>query len=547
MDPTNFSAGLVNKLVSGIKDKTAQLAEAKFGQSVEMNPSEAILCLVASAVRSGASRLEVRVQANDLVLSHDGRMLQVQEISQLGRANSACAELAEGLKLHFLNGGTSLHIDFLSDVGMHQASFSQNSLPSVSDADLSDLKLAKLTTRLVLKGSGNLRRVNQAMGGELPEVTILRKRCFLAPLAIEVSGRPLDRNSQLPDSLVYSENFNSQANRALELINLNAKQGNPVDLRSLASQLRAISSGVCGIALDQASAGWYRLVDGLAVPLSEINWPSRTWGYITTSAQSTPQALNEEVLALVGALTLDLFKGLSSLSGELTLNALGYLEMQRSALLKMGVSQVDQDRAFLEARSQCSPSSDPKLVNNRLELAGSLLAAGQKEEAEKLYRDILPVWESEALNHFDKYRYEEGASLWQRALDLHERLGSDPRILAEKYLKMAEVGRKHRLGFAEQSYRRCLRLVKSFTQPDKSLEFKVLVGLAGVLKRNRVLTESLRIAEEAHQLFLEIHDGQENRELVPILKLQAEIHDLLDDYIRSTEFEQKALLLKFKR
>ena len=547
MDPTNLSAGLVNKLVSGIKEKTAQLAESKFGQSVEMNPSESILSIVASAVRAGATRLEVRVQANDLVLSHDGRMLQAQELSQLGRPNSNYPELAKGLKLHFLNGGSSVTLQFLSDVGMHQAAFTKNAIASVTDADLSDMKLARLTTRLILKGSGNLRRVNQAMGGELPEVTMLRKRCFLAPLSIEVSGRPLDRNSQLPDSLVYSENFGNTANRALDLINLNAKQGTPVDLRSLAGHLRGISSGVCGVTIDQASAGWYRLVDGLAVPLNEVSWPARTWGYIATSQQATPEALNQEVLAIVGRLALSLFESLSSLSGDKALSALSYLELQRPALLEMGVSQVDQDRAFLETRSQCSPSSDPRLVNNRLELAGSLLAAGQTEEAEKLYREILPVWESEALNHFDKYRYEEGASLWQRALDLHEKLGSPSHLLAEKYLRLAEIGREQRLGFAEQSYRRCLRLIKGEANPNREMEFTVLLGLAGVLKKNRVLTESLRIAEEAHQLYLEMNDGEEKRDLVPVLKLQAEIHDLLNDYIRSTEFEQKALLLKFKR
>ena len=41
--------------------------------------------------------------------------------------------------------------------------------------------------------------------------------------------------------------------------------------------------------------------------------------------------------------------------------------------------------------------------------------------------------------------------------------------------------------------------------------------------------------------------GKETRDLVPVLKLQAEIYDLMNDYSRSTDFEQKAMLLKFRR
>ena len=122
-------------------------------------------------------------------------------------------------------------------------------------------------------------------------------------------------------------------------------------------------------------------------------------------------------------------------------------------------------------------------MNSRLELAASLEAAGKSDESQELYADVLPIWESEALNHFDKYRYEEGAALWQRALSLREKLGTDQNELADKYLYLAEVGKEQRLGFAEQSFRRCLQLIRICGVEDKEREYKVLLGLAQVLKK----------------------------------------------------------------
>ena len=137
--------------------------------------------------------------------------------------------------------------------------------------------------------------------------------------------------------------------------------------------------------------------------------------------------------------------------------------------------------------------------------------------------------------------------MWQRALSLREKLGKDPNDLADKYLYLAEIGRDQRLGFAEQAFRRALQLVRSCGTENPERHYKVLLGLAQVLKKNRVLTESLRLAEEAQKLMTEMNEVRETKQLVPVLKLQAEIYDLLNDYSRSTDFEQKAMLLKFKR
>ena len=139
------------------------------------------------------------------------------------------------------------------------------------------------------------------------------------------------------------------------------------------------------------------------------------------------------------------------------------------------------------------------------------------------------------------------SGLWQRALSLREKLGTDPNDLVDKYVYLAEIGREQRMGFAEQAFRRALQLHRNCGVDNKEREYKILLGLAQVLKKNRVLTESLKLAETAQQLMQELHDGRETKALVPVLKLQAEIHDLLNDYGRSTEFEQKAMLLKFKR
>lgn len=549
MDPRRPSSDIVNRLVAGIKEKTVRLAESKLGKSVSESPEEAILGFVGSAIVSGAQRLLVRVQANDLVLTHDGRALTMAEVCMLHRGASDRQHLSRAFRLHLGNkkeeGKITLH--YISPTGMHEALFVGMAEPKIGEADLGDLKLAKMTTRIILKGAGNYRRVNQAMGNELPEVNLIRRRCFLAPIDLQIAGRPLDRFNHLPESMVTGVNFQTETHRALSNLSMSPSQGTQVDLSELAPRMKTITAGVCGVVRNAADAGWFRVVDGVARPLSELAWPSRTWGFVALREDADLGLLEREVESLTSKLTIELFERLESMSADRAEEALGYLEQHREVLSEAGHRSVDQDRAFLKLRETILPSSDPKVMNSRLDLAGSLEADGLDEEASRIYAEIMPVWESEALNHFDKYRFEEGAAVWQRAIALHEKIGTEPEQIADKLLKLAEIGREQRLGFAEQSFRRAIRILRSLDPPDPKKLYAASLGLAQVLKKNRVLTEALQYAEQAQSMQVEICGGKETRELVPVLKLQSEIHDLLGDYMRSTDFSQKALLLKFKR
>lgn len=539
-------SGIVNRFVSGIKEKTVKFAESKLQKSIQEVPEEAILGFVASAVRLGAQRLEVRIQGTDLVLAHDARKISEAVAGQLHRGVEGLPELSKAFRLHLGHEEGAIQLDFLTENGMFCGTYKGFAAPKIEQADLNDMVLGKITTRIILKGSGNYRRVNQAMGNELPEVSLIRKRCFLTPLDIVISGRPLERYTKLPESLVTGTNFEREHHQTLSTMISTPSQGTVVNLSHLAPQLRAISAGMCGISRSGADAGWFHLANGIARPLPNINWPSRSWGYVAISDMSLGSLLEAEISLLIKALTASLFEAIQHKTSDRAEEALSYLEANRATLSEAGHAPVDQDRVFLRLRELLSPSSDPRVLNSRLELAASLEAAGKSDESQELYADVLPIWESEALNHFDKYRYEEGAALWQRALSLREKLGTDQNELADKYLYLAEVGKEQRLGFAEQSFRRCLQLIRICGVEDKEREYKVLLGLAQVLKKNRVLTESLRLAEEAQKLMTEIR-GKETRDLVPVLKLQAEIYDLMNDYSRSTDFEQKAMLLKFKR
>jgi hypothetical protein len=551
MDSLDPQPGLIDRLVSGLKDKTVKMAEDRIRKvmQVQETPEEAILGFVASAVAAGAQRLEVRVESNDLVLTHDGKMLHPTEVANLKRASQQHPDLCHALRLHMASPEGKVELQFLSPLGMHKALFTANAEPIVSDADLSDMKLAKMTTRLYLRGTGNYRRVNQAMGNELPEVALIRRRCFLAPLDLQLSGKALARYSHLPLSLVTGQNLHTDPQYALGALPSSPTLGLVLDLSALAPRLSCIKAGICGIARSATEAGWYRLQRGVARALPEVAWPNRTWGFITVEEPIRNEALSADVDMLAAQMVHQLYLSFSQGGGarEVAEDTLVFLEQQRQALLSMGHQAVDLDRTFLNLRQACNPSSDPRVLSSRLELASSLESQGQAEEAHKQYAEVLPIWESEALNHFDKYRFEEGAALWQKALMLHEKLGTDPAEMAAKYLKLAEIGKEQRLGFAEQSYRRALALYRGLPQPDRPKELATLLGLAEVLKKNRVLTESLRFAEDAEKAQLELSAGKETRDLVPILKLQAELHDLLGDYARSTELEQKALLLKFRR
>jgi len=547
MDSPQSKDSIVGRLVSGFKERTVQLAQSKLGGTVEGLPEEAVLGLVASAVRLGATRLEVRTQGNDLVITHNAKQLSENEVKQLHRGVQSLPELSKAFRLLCGEEKSSLELQFLTETDMLSASFSGFSAPTLAQVDLNDLKLGEMTTRFLLKGKGNYRRVNQAMGNELPEVNLIRKRCFLAPLDLVVAGRNLDRYSRLPESLITGSNFENEHHPALSTLAATPSQGVAADLGHLKGKLRAIQAGVCGIAANAGDSGWFQLVNGIARPLPDLPSATRTWGFISLYDTAQIETLNQDVQLLTHALTNELFSSVRTNAGSKAEESLSFLEQNREVLASAGHTQVEIDRTFLSLRERISPSSDPRVLNNRLELASSLEASGKTEESEKLYKEVLPVWESEALNHFDKYRYEEGAALWQRALSLREKLGTDAGTLADKYLYLAEIGRDQRLGFAEQAFRRSLQFLRACETRDKEREYRVLLGLAQILKKNRILTESLRLAEEAQQCQLEINDGRETKALVPVLRLQAEIHDLMNDYGKSTEFEQKAMLLKFKR
>ena len=552
MDPSDLGNAFVNRLVSGIKEKTVRIAEQRLGQAlnVQETPQEAVLAFISSSVTSGAARLDVRVETNDLVLTHDGKMLHPTDIDSMlqGRANSL-SDLARGLQLHLAEKGAKLELSFVSAQGMHQASLQHSTLPKIADADLNELKLSGMTTRVRLVGSGNYRRVNQALGNELPEIALIRRRCLFAPLEIVINGKALDRHAHLPLSLLTGEKFHRDPSLAVAAFPSFPGQGTLVDLSHVAPLLQSIQSGICGIARTSTEACWYQLKDGVARPMADIAWPSRTWGFVgftDTGSGATETDINTLTAQMTRALFELVRKG--ELNGQDNIvEALSFLERQRATLLSLGSTAIDIDRTFLSLREATCPSSDPRVLNSRLELAGSLESQGEDQEASEHYAEILPVWENEALNHFDKYRFEEGATLWQKALALHEKIGTDPLTLAEKNLRLAEIGKEQRLGCAEPSYRRALSLLESSDQPDLPKRLRALLGLAEVLKRNRVVTDSLRYAEQAHRLQLELDGGNETKHLVPILKLQGELHDLLGDYVRSTDFEQKALLLKFRR
>lgn len=547
MDPSKPIPGLVNRLVAGIKEKTVKLAESKLQVSVEEVSEESILGFIGSAVRLGAQRLEVRVQGNDLILTHDGKKLTESEVAQLHRGVPSLPELSTGFRLHLGKDEGQIELHYLTDSSMSCAKFQGFNTPIVGAADLNDLNLANMTTRIILKGSGNYRRVNQAMGNELPEIALIRKRCFLAPLDLVIAGRSLDRYGQLPSSLITATQFETEHHLSLSTLASTPDQGIPVSFSHLVGQLNCIEAGICGIAGSAVDSGWYQIKNGVARPLSTVAWLSRTWGFLSLSENSPKLELEADIDLLSKELTARLFLEIQEKVSDRAEESLSFLEQNRAILHDVGHSQVEQDRVFLRLREQLSPSSDPRVLNSRLELASSLEASGDAEESEKLYAEVLPIWESEALNHFDKYRYEEGAALWQRALSLREKLGTDLNDLADKYLHLAQIGRDQRLGLAEAAFRRCLQIVRNCGVENKEREYKVLLGLAEVLKKNRVLTESLTLAEEAQKVMTELHEGKETKDLVPVLRLQAEIFDLMNDYARSTELEQKAMLLKFKR
>ena len=134
----------------------------------------------------------------------------------------------------------------------------------------------------------------------------------------------------------------------------------------------------------------------------------------------------------------------------------------------------------------------------------------------------------------------------KRALEMEEQLPDPPADLAQRYHELAVLVKEHRLPGAEELFQKALALQQQTPESSPTATLQSYFELADRHRANRRLAEAEVQARKALELAEQVH-GKESKELVPFLKLLADILKSANRYSDATDFESRAMLLRFKR
>ena len=134
----------------------------------------------------------------------------------------------------------------------------------------------------------------------------------------------------------------------------------------------------------------------------------------------------------------------------------------------------------------------------------------------------------------------------RRALELEEGLPEPPADLAQRYGELATLVKDNRLPGAEELYQRSLALQQKQPQASPESALKLLFELADRHRSNRRYAEAELEARKVLAM-AEAQFGAEGKEIVPYLKLLADILKSCNRYSEATDFESRAMTLRFKR
>lgn len=203
-------------------------------------------------------------------------------------------------------------------------------------------------------------------------------------------------------------------------------------------------------------------------------------------------------------------------------------------------------RSALEYREQVLGAVHPDLVDGWTRLLEWNRSLGDPQAVLPIQERLIPLLRASGENHIRKHRVAEGTALLKRALELEEQLPQPPEGLSVRYHELAVLVKEHRLSGSEELFQKALTLQKSEPDQDPHLTLKSVFELADRHRANRKHAEAEVQARKALELAEELH-GSETRELVPYLKLLAEILKASNRYAEATDYESRATLLRFKR
>lgn len=202
--------------------------------------------------------------------------------------------------------------------------------------------------------------------------------------------------------------------------------------------------------------------------------------------------------------------------------------------------------ACLELREQILGATHPDLVDGWTQLLEQNRLIGNVEAIRPIQQRLIPLLRASAENHIRKHRIGDATALLRRALEMEEHLPEPPPDLARRYHELAVLVKEHRLAGSEELFQKALSLQQQSPEQSPETILKSYYELADRHRSARRLAEAEVQAVKALELAEQIY-GKESKELVPYLKLLAEILKSANRYSDATDYESRAMTLRFKR
>ncbi len=539
---------------------TGQAARDVLSQIRAEDPSHFVLHLIAAAVGCKAQRIQVRNDELDLVVEWSGQPSTQQQLIDLYSGLDSRGPhryLAVGLNSAFATGIGELHLDSWdgrSGVRLVLTPTSQSHQLLKLDPFQGQGWCIRIRCLQRTKFGALARAVSNRQGG--PECDAVCQRCNWAGPDILVDRVPINDEVTPGRVLAWALLQPSVPMEHLRLNYIRPRLGLELEqtpdtpfyaLLAFGSQswdwtgLRAI---VNGVTLPPGRALRFR---DLSVLLSAPGLEADAYFKILANTPSLETTLEiiETTAARLAAQMLQRRELIGFDQAELCSRI--FEDLSRFYITK-GRQDLSLQalQGSLELREQVLGGTHPDLVDGWSELLELNRQVGNQEAVLPIQQRLVPLLRASGENHLRKHRVGEAALLLKRALEMEEQLPQPPAGLAQRYHELAVLVKEHRLAGSEELFQKSLQLQQSCPSASPESALQSLFELADRHRSNRRLAEAELQARDAlakaEQVF-----GQESKELVKYLKLLAEILRAANRYGEATDFESRAMLLRFKR
>ena len=151
-----------------------------------------------------------------------------------------------------------------------------------------------------------------------------------------------------------------------------------------------------------------------------------------------------------------------------------------------------------------------------------------------------------ANQHRSRRRVADAIEALQKAIMLEEQLSPQPPGLAEDFRSLALLMKENRVPNSEVYLEKALACQAEANDPLDPAQADNLLALADQYRSQRNFVQAEKSARQALQLVETIH-GTDNPKLVPFLQLLADILKASSRYAEGTDFERRAVRLRFLR